>query len=327
MGANHIGDILYRTSSLRQLAGSLPECQWDILAPEPAAQVLEGNPAIRKIHRFELPSPRSENSTKLRWENYDVAICYDSGSYTKPLLTALRLGIPNRVGYIHKGWSGLVTHPISITYPQPFPAYFRDLVSQLTHQQPSWDLRPEVFIKSEDEMEASALIHEIQGATDLPLVACFVTTRQPTKVWPIEKFRETLEILHSSASGQIILCGAEGDEAILRSLQTSLSFPCSINAGRLGLRALTAFLRHCRVVLSTDSGPRHLANAAGVPVVYFRNLRSSKVETGNYLPTEFDLAPIGEFISLGEHPLHINHPYPEAASTRLLALLRLHLTQ
>lgn len=322
IGANHIGDILYRTSSLRQLANGLPHCRWDIVAPDPAAQVLDGNPSIRKIHRFDIPSSGKSKEFKiLQKENYDVALCYDSGSYTSPLLTALRLGIPNRAGYIHKGWSGLVTHPIAINYPQPFPAYFRDLVSVLTNQEPTWDLRPEVIIGPQDESEAEAFFAKVQGSLSLPLIACFVTTRQPTGVWAIKKFRETLELLHSSASIRIILCGAPGDEATLRSLQTSLSFPCSLNVGQLGLRALVAFLKKCRTVLSTDSGPRHLANAAGIPVVYLRNLRSSRVETGNYLPTEYDLSPDTEFV-MNNQPNILERITSEMVAKQVLKALR-----
>jgi hypothetical protein len=157
IGANHIGDILYRTSSLMQLAKGFPSCTWDILAPEPAAQVLENNPAIRKIHRMEIPYYGSEDFMTLKTEKYDVAICYDTGMYTQPLLTATLLGIPNRVGYVHKGWSGLVTHPIRINYPQPFPAYFRDLVAQLTEQEINWDLRPKVTLTDQDHRKAEAL--------------------------------------------------------------------------------------------------------------------------------------------------------------------------
>jgi ADP-heptose:LPS heptosyltransferase len=170
------------------------------------------------------------------------------------------------------------------------------LVSELTGQAPDWELRPKVLLTPSDEAEAEAYFQTIHPDSSIPLVACFVTTRQPTGVWPIEKFRETLELLHSSAPVHIILCGAPGDVAQLNDLQFSLSFPTTVNAGRLGLRSLVAFLRKCRAVLSTDSGPRHLANAAGVPVVYFRNLRSAKIETGNYLTTEYDLAPDTEFI-------------------------------
>jgi ADP-heptose:LPS heptosyltransferase len=297
IGASHIGDILYRTSSFSQLAKRFPECSWDILAPDPAAQVLEGNTSIRKIHRMEIPTFGSENFRALQQESYDVAICYDTGMYTRPLLTATLLGIPNRVGYVHKGWSGLMTCPISIRYPQPYPAYFRDLVSQVTGQAPDWDLRPKIHLTDDDYKEAQLLWSELELSAERPVLACFITTRQPTGVWPLERFQETLEMTHNSCNVQFLLCGATQDKEKLQNLQASLSFRTSINAGRLGLRPLVALLSRCSVVLSTDSGPRHLANAAGVSVIYLRNLRSSRVETGNYLDTEYDMSPEVEFVA------------------------------
>ena len=322
IGANHIGDILYRTSSLTQLAKGFPGCTWDILAPEPAAQVLEGNPAVRKIHHMEIPYYGSEDFMKLKQEQYDVAICYDSGSYSRPLLTATLLGIPNRVGYIHTGWSGLVTHPVSINYPQPFPAYFRDVVADLTRQETNWDLRPKVTLTERDYCEAAALWSKLKLADDRPILACFVTTRQPTGVWPLEKFRETLELLHSSTPYQIVLCGAPQDKEILKSLQSFLSFPVGINAGQLGLRALIAFLSKCHVVLSTDSGPRHLANAAGVPVVFVRNPWFSRKEAGVYCPeSEYDMAPDLEFVIPKNQGAYWQNVTVEAVTLKVVALL------
>jgi len=322
IGANHIGDILYRTSSLMQLAKGFPDCTWDILTPEPAAQILEGNPAIRKIHRMEIPYYGSEDFMTLKQEQYDVAICYDSGSYTHPLLTTTLLGIPNRVGYVHKGWSGLVTHPIGIKYPQPFPAYFRDLVAQLTRQEASWDLRPKVTLTEQDHRKAEALWSELMLADDRPVLACFVTTRQPTGVWPLEKFRETLELLHGSSPAQIVLCGAPQDKEILKSLESSLSFQVCINAGQLGLRALIAFLAKCHVVLSTDSGPRHLANAAGVPVVFVRNPWFSRKEAGVYCPeSEYDMALDLEFVIPNNQGAYWQNVTVEAVAPKIVSLL------
>jgi heptosyltransferase-2 len=317
--------MLYRTSSLAQLAKGFPECSWDILAPEPAAQVIEGNPAIRKIHRMDIPRYGSEDFMTLRREQYDVAICYDTGMYTRPLMTATLLGIPNRVGYVHKGWSGLVSHPVRINYPQAFPAYFRDLVSQVTGQPPDWDLRPLVFQTKQDHNKAEGLLSELNLTDNSPLLACFVTTRQPTGVWPLEKFRETLELIHSSSTAQIVLCGAPQDEEKLKSLQSSLSFPVRINAGRLELRALIALLAKCHVVLSTDSGPRHLANAAGVPIFFMRNPWFSRKEAGVYCPdSEYDMAPDLEFVSPENQEIYWRSVSVEAVSKKILGIFSQH---
>ena len=51
IGSNHIGDILYRSSSLPELAKAFPNCQWHIVAPPPADQLLENNPNIAGVIR------------------------------------------------------------------------------------------------------------------------------------------------------------------------------------------------------------------------------------------------------------------------------------
>lgn len=323
LGANHIGDLLYRSSSLSALKQGLPECAFDYAAPAPACEVLEGNPALRTIQRLENP-PRSGSAEfiALQDEKYDAAICYDTGAYQNWLKLAVQLGIPNRVAYVHKGFSGWVTHPIALHYPQPFPGYFRDLVAQLTEQKPEWSLRPQVFPTAEDERAATALWEELGLTHSTPVLVCFVTTRQPTGVWPADHFLETLRLVHAAQPIQIVLCGAASDAVTLQTLASALGLPCRVNAGRLGLRATVAFLRGCRVALTTDSGPRHLSNAAGIPTVFLRNLRSLKIETGVYLDSEHDLAPDVELISPEKQGTYLNRVTPQSVATEILAILR-----
>ncbi len=298
LGANHIGDLLYRSASLAALQRGLPECRFDYAAPFPASEVLEGNPAIHRVQPLENPPvPDSAEFAALRAENYDSAICYDTGSYLPWLKLAVQLGIPNRAGYVHKGFSAWVTHPITLRYPQPFPAYFRDLVSQLTDQPADWSLRPQVFPTADDEQAASALWQEFGFSDSRPVLACFITSRQPSGVWPEDRFLETLRLVLTQSPVSLVLCGAAGDREKLQALRQRLGIECALISGQHKLRVLVAFLKKCRAVLSTDSGPRHLANAAGVPVVFVRNLAFSAVEAGLYAgPTEFDFAPPLELV-------------------------------
>ena len=95
----------------------------------------------------------------------------------------------------------------------------------------------------------------------------------------------------------VVLCGAASDRDVLEALRQDNRIKAPVLAGELGLRALVEFLRGCRAVICPDSGPRHLANAAGVPVFFFRNLRSSRVESGEYCESEHDFAPDAEFVA------------------------------
>ncbi|MEO7043436.1 MAG: hypothetical protein ABI035_14330, partial [Gemmatimonadaceae bacterium] len=56
-------------------------------------------------------------------------------------------------------------------------------------------------------------------------------------------------------------------------------------------------LRRCSVHFCMDSGPRHLANAVGTPVVFTRNLAVRASEAGTYCPTEVDVMPNADYLS------------------------------
>lgn len=316
LGADHIGDVLYNTASLPHLRKGLPNCEWSYVASSPAAELLRNNPHIQQV------IPRGTSHGDLRQRRFDVAICYNSGGYWRDVISARRAAIPNRVSYVHKGFSGLVTYPITISYPQPYPAYFRDLVAQLTGQPATWGLRPQVFSRVDDEAAVATLWNELRIEASRPTLACFVTTRQPTGIWPIPSFAETLHRLFRDHSVQVVLCGSEGDKSVLEQVRDTARIDCAIAAGRLSVTALALFLARCSAVLCPDSGPRHLANAANVPVFFFRNLRSSRAETGKYCESEVDLSPDAELVPPSEQIRYLAAVTPADVITAMLPKLR-----
>lgn len=293
LGASHIGDVLYNTASLPALQRGLPQCAWFHAAPPLAAPVLAGNP--------HLSGTCDPSDWVARANEFDAIVCYNSGAAWRETVAAWRRRIPNRAAYVHKGFSALVTHPIPIRRPQSYPAYFRDLVSHLTGLTPDWPLRPLVYPDDSHEQEAAELWREFSFGSR-PVVAAFVTSRQPAGVWPAGKFGEALQALHERADCESVLLGSKEDEAALVGVRDSTRLPLQIAAGRLSLLGLVCFLRRCRIALATDSGPRHLANAAGIPVCFLPNLAVAKIETGAYLDTETDLAPDLESVPFMEQP-------------------------
>ncbi len=297
LGDNHIGDILYRTCSLDALKRGLPQCDFYYLTDPNTAVLLEGNPAIRSV----LPWARSDSTrdllpchlTELKAFRFDAVLSTNPIRYWPELALAVSLGAPNRAGYTHKGFSGWVTHPMPIRYPQPFPAYFRDYVAALTGQAPVWPLRPRLYPRASDQEAARVAWEKLEPDSRRPVLACFMTTRQPLGALPMELIGPILQEIKRQANAQLLLMGTTADASLLEQVNRRYGLDAQVLAGTLGLGALSAFLGHCDAVLTTDSGPRHLANAAGVPVFFFRNLWSSCVETGCYTVTETDLCPRG----------------------------------
>jgi ADP-heptose:LPS heptosyltransferase len=226
----------------------------------------------------------------LKDENYDVAVCYDSGMYLSPLRLAVDLQIPNRVGYTHKGFSAWVTHPIPIRYPQPFPAYFRDLVAHLTGRPGGWALRPLVYPTQSDE--ATALDYVLANELDAkrPILACFPTTRQPGAQAASEKLLEILQSIEEQRPElQTLLLGSPSDIKLLADYKRRFGLRVRVPQNSLSLLSLAALLQQCTAVLCLDSGPRHLANPSGTRTFFIRNLVSEAIETGRYLDSERDL--------------------------------------
>ena len=92
----------------------------------------------------------------------------------------------------------------------------------------------------------------------------------PAKRWPVEKFIFAAQQIQQRTSCTWILFGSQADAAIASRIESAISGPSSAIwnlAGKTGLRELMALLKLCRVLLTNDSGPMHVAAALGTPVV------------------------------------------------------------
>ena len=295
VGDMHIGDLLYRTCSLAQLKGGLPRCEFYYLAADGAAEVLADNPALAGIlllrnsdRMFDLKNGAWD---RLRELQFDAILCTSAIRAWPELAFALKLRIPSRAAYAHRGLSGVITHPVYPRHPQSLPGYFRDMVSALTGQSPDWPMRPVVYPNPTDREQAEKLWREFGYKPSEKVMACFVTARQTKGMWPVEWFGEVLQTVQNKCGCRIVLCGANGDNDKLQELRRQFNLSAELNPGRLGLKSLVAFLTKCSLTLTQDSGPRHLSNAAGIPVVFLRNTHVDAIETGRYCETETDLIP------------------------------------
>jgi ADP-heptose:LPS heptosyltransferase len=85
----------------------------------------------------------------------------------------------------------------------------------------------------------------------------------------LEKAVEVLEALRSSTNREIVLIGAPKEKEFVEEVLSRVSVKSNIHsvAGTTSLVQLTEILASARVMLSTDSGPAHLANALGTYTV------------------------------------------------------------
>ncbi len=102
----------------------------------------------------------------------------------------------------------------------------------------------------------------------------------PAKRWPVDRFIATARQIQQQTNCAWLLFGGKGDVAIARQIESALlAAPEPSGDGRTpdsglrnlaaktSLRELMSLLALCRVLLTNDSGPMHVAAALGTPVV------------------------------------------------------------
>jgi heptosyltransferase-2 len=94
----------------------------------------------------------------------------------------------------------------------------------------------------------------------------------PAKRWPVERFIAAAQEIQKRTNCTWLLFGGRADMEIAGRIAADIHPPSSLLpprnlAGKTTLRELMALLKLCRVLLTNDSGPMHVAAALGTPVV------------------------------------------------------------
>ena len=88
-----------------------------------------------------------------------------------------------------------------------------------------------------------------------------------SKRWYPERFSQVAAALVKKYHAKIILFGGPGERDVTEEIIRA-SGPSLLNmAGQTTIRGLMALLSQCRLLITGDSGPMHIAAALGVPVV------------------------------------------------------------
>jgi heptosyltransferase-2 len=98
----------------------------------------------------------------------------------------------------------------------------------------------------------------------------------PAKRWPIERFIAAAREIQQRTNCRWLIFGGSADASLASELESAINAPHSALrtphsalslAGKTSLREFMAMLKLCRVLLTNDTGPMHVAAALGIPVV------------------------------------------------------------
>jgi heptosyltransferase-2 len=296
-GVNWLGDAVMATPALMRLYEAKPEAQITLLTHEKLADLWHDHPAIHSVITFAKNESAWQIGQKLRRENFDVGLALPNSHRSAIELWFAR--IPQRIGYarfgrnlfltkkVHQREGAVEMHKRSIAeikdliagrktktdLPLPAQAHhifqYLHLVAALGAK--TEPLAPRIGIAENEIARFRARLKEI-SSNENPLWLGLNPGAEygPAKRWPAERFVAAAIDLHQKTKcGWIIFGGKDSaTQQIATELEKKLGHQFAANfAGQTTLSELCAGLKFCRLVLTNDTGPMHVAAALGTPVV------------------------------------------------------------
>ncbi|MFZ5833396.1 MAG: lipopolysaccharide heptosyltransferase II [Planctomycetota bacterium] len=276
---NWLGDVVMATPALRALRRHFgPQTEIvGILRPH-LAEVLVGTRFLDEQWHFD---PRSHNPRARRWtlvrelrrRRFDLALLLTNSFHTA--LLAWLGGAQQRVGYARDGRSFLLTHPVQTRrdvsgHIEPEPVVRTLLkLTEIVGCGPE-SPRLELSTTPQDEAAADTAWRNLGLRGDGKAIALNLSGAYgPAKLWP-EAYGAELAATICDELGRevLVICGPQEREAARRiATLADRRGVVSLADQPLGIGLTKACLRRCQLLVTTDSGPRHVASAFGVPVV------------------------------------------------------------
>ncbi len=259
---NWLGDCVMAAPVIESIRALLPNAKIDVAIKDNMAGLGAILPAVDNV--IALPekggSQRGGAIKSALKAGYDLLILLPNSF--RSAWEFYDRSIPVRIGYAGGFRSFLLTNPVAPPVRRSLHQveYYRKIVSSLFPDLPN--VAPIIEIPK----SATQIIESLLPRSDKPLVGIgFGATYGTAKMWPVERFAQTIDRI--SASADVVLLGAESERGIEREImEKTTSNPTSL-VGKTDIIELAAALKKMSLFITNDSGPMHLASVVGADTV------------------------------------------------------------
>jgi ADP-heptose:LPS heptosyltransferase len=260
--ASRVGDFLCALPALDALRNALPGAELVLITLPLLRPLAERVNFIDRIVMFPGYPGLAEQFfdarraaaffVDMQAQRFDLAIqLQGSGVYTNPFV--LMLGARRSAGFVRPG-----TDPglLDAALPLPEQGHEIDRMAPLRTRRAALCLRPE------DRQRASRLLQPMRR----PLVGLHVTARDVARHWPMDRFAAVAQGLMQQFDATPVILGEAGDDRAAV-LARELGAQAIDLIGRTSLPELAAVIEALDLLVTTDSGPAHIAYAVDTPTV------------------------------------------------------------
>ncbi|MFA6349633.1 MAG: lipopolysaccharide heptosyltransferase II, partial [Candidatus Omnitrophota bacterium] len=268
---DRIGDVLLSTPVLKGLRENFPHAYIAMMVSPYAKDVIEMSPFVDEVitydkdvkHKSWLRSMKF--SQKLKKRGFDLALILHP--VNRAHLITYFSGIKKRVGFDRK-FGFLLTDRIKHAKQEGQKhelEYNLDFLRYLGIE--PRDKKLFMPIKPESEEVVKQLLEKEGVAESDELLAVHAGASCISKIWPAERFAGVAEKLAKSRGMKVVIVAGPKDVNVSNDMVKRMSVPVVNLAGKTSVSQLASVLKRCRLFISNDSGPVHIASAVGTPVI------------------------------------------------------------
>lgn len=271
VNVNWLGDVLFSTPFIRAVRKNFTNAYIACMAVPRCREVLEGNPYLDKIIIYDAGANGvwgNINFVKqLKAYDFDTVFLLHR-SFTRAFLARLA-GINNRIGYYTFKRGFLLTQKpkppkINSLHRAKFYLGLLEAVGLetdnkgcdffISEKDSSW---ADNFFKDKGKMPGQMPVVFNPGGNWLP------------KRWPMRNFIELGKLFLSKFRDnvKIIITGASKDAELAGEINKALGNSAIISCGIVNLKQTAAIFKKSSLVISSDSGPLHIAVSVGANVI------------------------------------------------------------
>lgn len=266
LAPNWLGDAVMCEPLIRALGRHRPNCRITLHGRPAALAALRGHPALDEAIVMDdrgLRGPWTAGRALAR--EHPDAVLLLRGSFRSALVARLA-GAPHRIGIDRDGRGFLLTQRVPWQLDGP-PRPTVDLYAALGEAVgvPVEDRLPRLDVTTEERSRAASMLQDLPR----PIVGVVPGGSKLAKRWPRERFVETADRL-GGVAGSVVLLGGPDERELLASIERACDGTIPVRdlaATGLGLESLRGVVEACDVLVTNDTGPRHLAVGTGVPTI------------------------------------------------------------
>ncbi len=270
---SHLGDVVHGLPLLGALHRAWPEARIAWVVQNEFAPLLEGAKGLERVIRFDRRGGvRGWLRARTALREFAPDWSVDCQGNAKSASLALASGARLRLGYSPKDWrEPWCARSLTHAAPPAFGPHALHRIAALADLvAPGAELSVDLGLRGDERRAGRAALQVHRPRSGSPLFLLHLGVGGDPRSWPLESWRE-LALRLSDAGCAVLLLSGPGEEALGRDLERDLAHRPGIGhwVGQRDLRLLAAALAEAEGALfvGTDSGPTHLAAAAGRAVV------------------------------------------------------------